>query len=65
MLRHLYANLKTGAALPASQVVRTLPRGLTGSVANPITVANVPPIQLVAGAADQITFANNVVTVAD
>ena len=61
----MYANLKTGAALPASQVVRTVPRGLTGSVANPITPANVPPIKAVADTADRITFANNVVTVAD
>lgn len=61
----MYANLKTGAALPASQVVRTVPRGLTGTAVNPITAANVPPIQPVAAAADQITFANNVVTVAD
>ena len=61
----MYANLKTGAALPASQVVRTVPRGLTGAVANPITAANVPPIKTVADTADQITFANNVVTVAD
>jgi hydroxybutyrate-dimer hydrolase len=38
---------------------------LTGSVANPITPANVPPIKLVADTADRITFANNVVTVAD
>ncbi len=61
----MYANLKTGAALPASQVVRTVPRGLTGAVANPITAANVPPIQTAPALADQITFANNVVTVAD
>jgi hydroxybutyrate-dimer hydrolase len=61
----MYANLKTGAALPASQVVRTVPRGLNGAVANPITAANVPPIKTVAAAADQITFANNVVTIAD
>jgi hydroxybutyrate-dimer hydrolase len=61
----MYANLKTGAALPASQVVRTVPRGLTGTAVNPITAANVPPIQTVAAAADQITYANNVVTVAD
>ena len=61
----MYANLKTGAALPASQVVRTVPRGLTGAVANPITAANVPPIKAVADEADQITFANNVVTVAE
>ncbi|CAN5152534.1 hypothetical protein BH10PSE16_BH10PSE16_28940 [soil metagenome] len=61
----LYANLKTGAALPASQVVRTVPRGLTGAVANPIAASNVPPIKTTPAAADQITFANDVVTVAD
>ena len=61
----MYANLKNGTALPASQVVRTVPRGLNGAVANPITAANVPPIQTVPAAADQITFANNVVTIAD
>jgi hydroxybutyrate-dimer hydrolase len=61
----MYANLKTGAALPASQVVRTVPRGLTGAVANPITLANVPAIKTVADTADRIPFANNVVTVAD
>jgi hydroxybutyrate-dimer hydrolase len=61
----MYANLKNGAALPASQVVRTVPRGLTGTVANPITAANVPPIKTTPDAADKISFANNVVTVAD
>jgi hydroxybutyrate-dimer hydrolase len=61
----MYANLKSGAALPASQVVRTIPRGLTGAVANPISATNVPPIKVTADAADRITFASNVVTVAD
>jgi hydroxybutyrate-dimer hydrolase len=61
----MYAHLKTGAPLPGSQVVRTMPRGQVGTVANPITPANVPPIQGVPDAADAITFANNVVTVAD
>lgn len=61
----MYAHLKSGAALPASQVVRTVPRGLTGTAVNPITAANVPPIKTVPAAADQITFANNVVTIAD
>ncbi|MFM9901369.1 MAG: 3-hydroxybutyrate oligomer hydrolase family protein [Polaromonas sp.] len=42
-----------------------MPRGLTGTAVNPITAANVPPIQTTAAVADQITFANNVVTVAD
>jgi len=61
----MYANLKTGAALPTSQVVRTVPRGLTAGVVNPITPANVPPIKLIADPTDRISFANNVVTVAD
>ena len=61
----VYANLKNGTPLPPSQVVRTVPRGLNGAVANPITAANVPPIKTVAAAADQITFANNLVTIAD
>ena len=61
----MYANLKSGAALPASQVVRTVPRGLNGAAANPITAANVPPIQTLPAATDQITFANNVLTIAD
>ena len=61
----MYANLKSGVALPPSQVVRTIPRGLNGAVVNPITAANVPPIQATAASGDQITFANNVVTVAD
>jgi hydroxybutyrate-dimer hydrolase len=61
----MYAHLKTGAPLPDSQVVRTLPRGLSGSAPNPITLANVPPIQVVPAAANRITYGNNVVTVAD
>ncbi len=61
----MYANLKSGTALPASQVVRTVPRGLNGAAANPITAANVPPILTRPAAADQITFANNVLTIAD
>ncbi len=59
----MYANLKTGAALPPSQVVRTTPRGLNGATANPISLANVPAIKLTPAAADKITFANNVVTI--
>ncbi|RJF98781.1 D-(-)-3-hydroxybutyrate oligomer hydrolase [Noviherbaspirillum saxi] len=59
----MYAHLKSGAALPPSQVVRTLPRGGTPGAAPAITTANVPPIQLLPVAADQITFANNTVTI--
>ena len=61
----MYAHLKTGAPLPASQVVRTVPRGLNGTVANPITAANVPPIKTQPAAGDAITFANNTATVAN
>jgi len=61
----MYAHLKTGAPLPGSQVVRTVPRGAVGSVVNPITVGNVPAIKLLPDTGDSIMFANNVVTVAD
>lgn len=61
----MYASLKSGAALPASQVVRTTPRGLNGAVANPLTIANVPPIKVAPAVADQITFGNNIVTIPD
>ena len=61
----MYANLTVGAPLPESQVVRTVPRGLTGTVVNPITLANVPPIRPTPAVADRITFANNTVTIAD
>ena len=61
----MYANLKSGVALPGSQVVRTIPRGLTGTSVNPITAANVPRMALVAGPGNEITFSNNVVTIAD
>jgi hydroxybutyrate-dimer hydrolase len=60
----VYANLKGGAALPPSQVVRTRVRGVdAGGKANPITAANVPPIAGNPVQGDQINFANNVVTV--
>jgi len=59
----MYAHLKTGAALPASQVVRTTPRGGTPGAAPAITAANVPPIALVPTPANQITFSNNTLTI--
>ena len=59
----LYANLKSGTALPGSQVVRTVPRGGTAGAAPQITAANVPPILATPAAADAITFANNTVTI--
>jgi hydroxybutyrate-dimer hydrolase len=62
----MYANLKSGAALPPSQLVRTTPRGVGGNgKANPISAANVPSISLAPASANQITFGNNTVTVPD
>jgi len=61
----MWAHLTTGAALPGSQVVRTTPRGGSTGAAPAITAANVPPIAATPTAANAITFANNVLTVAD
>jgi hydroxybutyrate-dimer hydrolase len=56
----MYAHLKTKAALPASQVVRTTPRATAGTT---ITTTNVPPISATPVTADQITFANGTVSI--
>ena len=61
----VYNNLKSGTALPPSQLVRTVPRGGTPGAAPAITAANVPPISAAPAAADQITFSNNTVTIPD
>ena len=59
----VYNNLKNGTAIPASQVVRTVPRGGTPGAAPNITAANVPPIAATPAAADAITFSNNTLTI--
>lgn len=59
----LYANLKNNVALPASQVVRTTPRGGAAGAAPAITAANVPPMVAAPTPANAITFANNTVSV--
>jgi hydroxybutyrate-dimer hydrolase len=61
----VYNNLKSNAALPPSQVVRTTPRGGLPGAAQPITANNVPPISATPAATDQITFGSNVVTIPD
>ena len=53
----MYANLKSGTALPPSQVVRTTVRGGTPGAAPAITVANVPAFSATPTVADQIGFA--------
>ena len=55
-LNLMWNHLRTGAALPVSQVVRAVPRGGTAGAAPPITTANVPPIVLTPTAADVINF---------
>jgi hydroxybutyrate-dimer hydrolase len=52
----MYAHLKSGTALPPSQLVRTTPRGGTPGAAPAITAANVPPISAAPPAGDQIGF---------
>jgi hydroxybutyrate-dimer hydrolase len=61
----MWAKLKTGAALPPSQVVHTTPRGGTAGSAPAITAANVPPISATPAASSQITFSGNTLTIPD
>ncbi len=61
----VYDNLRYGTALPASQVVRTLPRGGTPGAAPAITAANVPAIASAPGVADAIVFGANTITIPD
>jgi hydroxybutyrate-dimer hydrolase len=64
-LNLMYAHLRFGAPLPASQVVRTIPRAGAPGAAAPITAANVPPIAATPSAANAITFSSNTVSVPD
>lgn len=62
----MLAVLRNGATLPPSQLVRTTPRALDGNGrALPISTGNLPAISNAPVSGDQITFANNVVTVPD
>jgi len=59
----MYAHLKTGAALPPSQVVRATPRGGLPGAAPALAAASLPPLSAAPLAADQIGFAGTSVTV--
>src|SRR5205823_1562853 len=59
-LDFMYAHLRTGAAIPPSQVVRTTPRS---SGNNLVTKQNVPDIPATPAAADQITFSNGTLNI--
>ncbi len=61
----VYDHLKTGKALPPSQVVRTTPRGGTAGAAPAITAANVPAFNPSPGAADALVFGTNSVQIPD
>jgi len=61
----MYAHLKQGTALPASQVLRTVPRGGTDGAAPAITPANVPAIAATPAAADAISYSGGTVTIPD
>ena len=61
----MYAHLRQGKPLPASQVVRTVPRGGVPGAAPAITAANVPPIVLHPSDADAITWRGRTLTVPD
>ena len=61
----MWNNLKSGTAIPPSQVVRTTPRGGTPGAAPAITGANVPPIAAVPAAGDAIVFSGSTVAVPD
>jgi hydroxybutyrate-dimer hydrolase len=61
----MWAHLKDGAALPPSQVVRTVPRGGVTGAAPPLTAANVPPIQASPAAGDVISFSGNMLSIPD
>jgi hydroxybutyrate-dimer hydrolase len=61
----VYAHLKSGTALPASQVVRTVPRGGTPGQAPAITTANVPAWASVPASADAITVTGSTVVIPD
>ncbi|MBS0293034.1 MAG: hydrogenase [Proteobacteria bacterium] len=59
----MWAYLKNGSALPASQVVRTTARGGVPGAAPQITAANVPPFVAAPAPADQIGFSGSSISV--
>ncbi|MBV8520583.1 MAG: D-(-)-3-hydroxybutyrate oligomer hydrolase, partial [Acetobacteraceae bacterium] len=61
----MYAHLTSGAPLPPSQVVHTIPRGTGPSGAPPITYANVPPIAANPGQDALITFDGRTLEIPD
>ena len=61
----MYAHLDSGAALPPSQVVRTVPRGGVPGAAPALTPANLPAISARPAAADRIDVGRGRISVPD
>ncbi len=61
----MWAHLRHGAALPASQVVRTTPRGGVPGAANALAAGNVPPIATTPAPGDRITISGTTMTIPD
>lgn len=61
----MYEHLASGKALPASQVVRTLPRGGVPGSAPAITAANVPPLATLPAAGDAIAITAGAISIPD
>ncbi len=61
----VYAHLKNGTPLPASQVLRTTPRGGTPGAAPALSAANVPAFATTPAAADAIRMNGNTLVVPD
>ncbi|QJR12755.1 D-(-)-3-hydroxybutyrate oligomer hydrolase [Usitatibacter rugosus] len=59
----VYNKLRNNTPIPASQVVRTIPRGGAPGAAPAITAANVPPIAATPAPADAILFANSILAI--
>lgn len=61
----VYDHLSSGKALPASQVVRTVPRGGTPGAAPAITAANVPPLSTTPAAGNAIAITAGAIAIPD
>ena len=59
----MYAHLKSGTALPPSQVVRTTPRGGVPGAAPAITASNVPAFSAAPTAGNQIGFSGTTLAI--
>lgn len=59
----MWAKLKSGTALPPSQVIRSTPRGGTPGAAPALTAAHIPPIATAPAAGDAITFSGSTINV--